>query len=191
MKKAFLTICLLTALIFTICGCNGDNAQNATTENSEEISQETTVVDTTKDPSEEFLNNFSENYPDYQIVDYVKSDSDDAPILLAAVALNKNDGTSSTIFAVSKDYCDHITLASGSNAVYREDDGLILDGNIIKFSLNIFTDNSAEIIESNENGEQGFLVTPEIHDYELTVTFEDEDGASGIIFKNKETVREN
>lgn len=191
MKKAFLTICLLAALIFTLCGYNGDNAQNATTENSEEISQETTVVDTTKDPSEEFLNNFSENYPDYQIVDYVKSDSDDAPILLAAVALNKNEGTSSTIFAVSKGYCDHITLASGLNAVYREDDGLILDGNIIKFSLNIFTDNSAEIIESNENGEQGLFVTPEIHDYELTVTFEDEDGASGIIFKNKETVREN
>lgn len=191
MKKVFLTICLLAALIFTLCGCNDDNAQNAHTENSEEISQETTVIDTTKDPAEEFLNNFSENYPDYQIVDYVKADSDDAPILLAAVALNKNDGTSSTIFAVSKDYCDHITLASGSNAVYREDDGLILDGNIIKFSLNIFTDNSAEIIETNENGEQGFLVTPEIHDYELTVTFEDEDGASGITFKNKETVREN
>lgn len=182
----------MAALIFTLCGCNGDNAKNPNTENSEEISHTTDVTDTTaKDPAEEFLNNFSENYPDYQIVDYVKADSDDAPILLAAVALNKKDGTSSTIFAVSKDYCNHVTLASGSTAVYREDDGLTLDGNIIKFSLNIFTDNSAEIIETDENGGQSFLATPEIHDYELTATFENENGASGFIFKNKETVREN
>lgn len=51
--------------------------------------------------------------------------------------LLKNDGSSSTLVIVDEHGIRQVTLASGKQGIYRKEDGLILEKNVIRLSLDI------------------------------------------------------
>ncbi len=156
-------------LIFLIgCSVNKNNTDNNETNNSNE--NQSDKYETTY---QEFVDQFSDNCPDFELLDVQKGSNENDPILCAGVAENKTDNTSSTLFIVDDSGIGQVTLADGLNGIYREEDGLVLDGNVISISL--------EIINSDQS--------EEIHDYKITVTREYDQGVPNILYKNDETIR--
>lgn len=122
--------------------------------------------------AEEFVRTFSETYPGYELLDYVVSKEENALIWLVGVAQDPETGSSSTLFILDHTgAAQKVVLASGSYAVYRQEDGITLDGNMIHVSFNLSNSAAASLWE--------------IHDYAITAT---QDGDS-IQFTNQETIR--
>ena len=82
--------------------------------------------------------------------------------------LLKNDGSSSTLVIVDEHGIRQVTLASGKQGIYRKEDGLILEKNVIRLSLDI---------------------DHEIHDFKITVIDQSTNETPNIIYQNVETIR--
>lgn len=122
-----------------------------------------------------FLRNFSTDYPEYRLLEYIIGSEENDPILLVAIAENQETTASSTLFFVDEGGVGIVTLASDRYASYREEDGFRLEGNGVSFSLNVECDT-------------GF----EIHDYTVTADKNEDDSLSGygMVYANHETIRE-
>lgn len=123
--------------------------------------------------SENFIDNFSQDYPAYELLNYVFGSEDNIPIQLVAIAQNKETGLSSTLFVLDKNGVGQVVLASEYLAYYRKEDGLRLDKNVISISL--------ELIISDTNSE--------IHDFNITVTQEENQGTINTVYASQETIR--
>ncbi len=84
------------------------------------------------------------------------------------VDIAENDGSSSTLFIVDEHGIGQVTLASGKQGIYRKEDGLILEKNVIRLSLDI---------------------NHEIHDFKITVIDQSTNETPNIIYQNVETIR--
>lgn len=182
--SAFLLISLV--LIFSGCGNETTNpdvtdSTGKTETEATDITENTQETENSEDIVKEFFDTFSEKNPQYRILDYAENTDESSYLLLAAVAQDTRDGNSSTIFTVSKYGNGKVTLASDSKAIYRHEDGISVDGNIIKFSLDVYL---------TEGADDEQISAPEIHDYEITVTHDLTADVPNINYKNKETVRE-
>ena len=122
---------------------------------------------------DEFLENFAQRYPDFELLDYITGSDENSPIELAAIAKDKQTGSSSTLFIVDANGFGQVVLASDRLAVYREADGLTLKENKILLSLD------TQLADGD----------CEIHDFELTVTQEEEQGIAKTLYSSKETIR--
>lgn len=133
---------------------------------SEDIKKNTENQDVQK----QFVNQISEEYPDFNILDSTIGSSENAPIMLVGVGENKNDGTSSTLFISDENgIIQTVTLASDNKGTYIKENGLILDKNTILISL--------KLIGSKQN--------EEIHDFKITVTKQN----GNIVYSSEETIR--
>lgn len=140
-----------------------DTAEEDISQNSEEPNER----------AEDFLRDFPQNYPDFELLDYVAGFDENTPIVLAAIAANKETGSSSTLFIVDEYGIGQVVLASDSPAYYREEDGLTLEDNVISVALNLTNPNQ----------------TYEIHDFAITVSQEEKQGTTNTIYASKETLR--
>lgn len=132
------------------------------------------------DRAEAFLAGFSQNYPEFKLRDHVLGDAANTPIILAGVAESTADGTSSTLFIVDENGSGQLKLAADSYACYRSEDELKLSGNTVLLALDVQV--------SNEEGSTG--TQNEIHDFEITVTQErDEGDVLRTHFESKDTIR--
>lgn len=124
--------------------------------------------------SEKFIENFSLDYPTFELLDYVLGSDENIPIQLVAIAKNKETGSSSTLFILDSNGVGQVVLASEYSATYRKEDGLQLDNNAILISLDL------KISDTNS----------EIHDYNIAVTqTEDNQGKINTVYSSQETTR--
>lgn len=156
-------IAFFVFVFMLLCGCSVK--KNEETEKKEENNIETAY--------EQFIDQFSKDYPDFELIDIQKGTSDNAPVLLVAVGENKDDGTSSTLFIVDDDGIGEVRLAGDKQGIYRKEDGLVLDKNVISVSLTV--------IDSHQN--------EEIHDFKVTVTKSNKQGTPHTTYSNEETIR--
>ena len=125
--------------------------------------------------SDKFLENFSQDYPDFELLNYVVASDENYPILLAAIAENKENGSSSTLFIVDDNGVGQVVLASEYFATYRKEDGLFLNENVIALSLDLVIPDKSY----------------EIHDFEITVSQKENQGKTDTLYSSKEVIREN
>lgn len=137
----------------------------------EEINQKSSSL--FQDRGKEFLKTFSQEYPTFELIDYVVGSEENAPIRLVAIGENKENGTSSTLFIVDDNGVGQVILASEYFATYRREDGLYLDKNIISISLDL---------EKSDIG-------TEIHDFNITVTQEEYHGEINTLYSSQEIIR--
>ena len=124
--------------------------------------------------SENFIENFSLDYPTFELLDYVLGSDKNIPIQLVAIAKNKETGSSSTLFILDSNGVGQVVLASEYSATYRKEDGLQLDNNAILISLDL------KISDTNS----------EIHDFNITVTqTKDNQGKINTVYSSQETTR--
>lgn len=139
---AILLVCMVASCLI---GCR---ANSTVTASSETVQEETTaeVQEPVKSASqeEEFLQNFDAEYPDYELLEYVPGDEGNAPIRFAAVAREKGSEIASTLFVVDENGTGKLGLASGLQAVYRSEDGLKLDENSVRVSLDVYDETAGE-----------------------------------------------
>lgn len=121
-----------------------------------------------------YLENFSKDYPDFEILNYVVADEENYPIRFVVIAENKENGTSSTLFIVDDNGVGQVVLASEYVASFRKEDGLFLKENVIALSLDVNI--------SDENYE--------IHDFEITVSQKENQGQIDTLYSSKEVIRD-
>lgn len=162
-------VILFIFVLFLLTGCSHSFQVD---DNQEEMEQESGNLD--DDRCENFIENFSQEYPDFELLDYELGSEENYPIQLVAVAENKETGSSSTLFILDNKGTGQVVLASECFGTYRKEDGLYLDKNIISVSLDLVMPDS----------------TFEIHDFNITVTKEYHQGAFNIVYASKETIRQ-
>lgn len=125
-----------------------------------------------EDEAEAFAETFSQDHPGYELLDDAVGSPDTAPIHAAVIAKDTESGSSSTLFLLGDNgVTQQVELASGSYTVYREEDGITLEGNVVRLSLDVSIPSAASLWE--------------IHDYAITVT---QDGDS-ILSTTQDTIR--
>ena len=118
------------------------------------------------------METFSQDHPDYELLDYAVGSPDTAPIHAAVIAKDTESGSSSTLFLLGDNgVTQQLELAQDSYTVYREEDGITLEGNVVHLSLDLSIPAAASLWE--------------IHDYAITVT-QDENGIQNT---NQDTIR--
>lgn len=106
---------------------------------------------------------------------YVVTTDESNPIVLVVIAENKENGSSSTLFIVDNNGIGQLVLASDSYAIYRKEDGLVVNDNIISVSLDLkVTD-----------------MEYEIYDFEITVTKKENQGVVDMVYSSKQVLRDN
>lgn len=173
-------ICLISIHVYADTERNNNAQENVDDHTLPEYEKglENTIIQNSEisyEDAENFLEKFSQNYPDFRVLDYVTGSDGNEPITLVAIVENLEDGTSSTLFIVTDNGVGHrVTLASDRFAAYRREDRLALRENVILISL--------DLTASDMNNE--------IHDFELAVTQEREQGeVINTLFSSKETIR--
>lgn len=136
----------------------------------------TPTVAPTPNPYEEeaeaFVETFSQDHPGYELLDYAVGSPDTAPIHAAVIAKDTESGSSSTLFLLGDNgVTQQLELVQDSYTVYREEDGITLNGNVVHLSLDLSIPAAASLWE--------------IHDYAITVT-QDENGIQNT---NQDTIR--
>ena len=170
MIRRFSLIALLILSITLLCSCGNNSALDNTTEESDDnISSN----DLSNPRGKKFIDNFSKDYPDFNLIDYTEASDENNMISLVAVAENKQTGSSSTLFIVDDYGVGQVVLADGDLATYRKEDGLILNDAVISISLDI---------ASNDK-------KTEIHDFDITVSQEEKEGKVNTIYSSKEEIR--
>lgn len=176
--KRKLTI-LLILFAFLLSGCSdgskpNDNNKmiNQTSHNSDE-EQVKASHSSDEERAKTFVENFSQNYPGFEMLDYIVGSDENAPIQLVAIVKNRKNSTSSTLFIVDRNGVGKVVLAGEYFSTYRKEDGLYLSENVISVSLDVaITDTSYEI-----------------HDFDITVTQEEKLGKLNTIYASNETIR--
>ena len=125
-----------------------------------------------EEEAEAFVETFSQDHPGYELLDYAVGSAETAPIHAAVVAKDLENGSSSTLFLLGDNGAtQQLELARDSYTVYREEDGITLEGNVVHLSLDLSIPAAASLWE--------------IHDYAITVT-QDENGIQNT---NQDTIR--
>lgn len=164
-----LGILFISSLLYA---CNSPSS----VQSSSPASSSAQIQENIEEWKQDFIENFSETYPDFILLDSILGDETTAPILFAAIAQNQKNGSSSTLFIVDQNDVVHtVILASSVFATYRPEDDLILKENVIHVSFDVTPDTPD--------------ATPEIHDFELTVTQNKENGVTNTTFSSKENIR--
>lgn len=165
--KSRLTI-LMILFVFLLSGCSEGSTFNAS---NEMINQKSQSLD--EERVKIFVENFSQNYPQFELLDCIVGSEENAPIQLVAIVKNKENATSSTLFIVDRNGVGQVVLASEYFSTYRKEDGLHLGENVISVSLDVaITDTSSEI-----------------HDFDITVTQEKTQEKRNTLYTSKETIR--
>ena len=163
------TILLLT-FVLLLSACSNNSPPD---DNSKEVLSESESASSIENRCKKFIENFPQDYPSFELLEYVVGSAENAPVQLVAIARNKETGSSSTLFVVDENGVGQVVLASNCSATYCEEDGLKLDKNVISISLNL------EISSTNS----------EIHDFKLTVTQREDQGVVGMVYASQENTR--
>lgn len=198
-KKRIIGIIALVFLLLLLSSCNNRRSSDSTIISeyegndslvNSEIANDLTNVETSKvgndydsiqnsemtnehDRVKNFLDGFSHDYTNFEILDYVAASHENYPMVVVAIAENKEDASSSTLFVVDDNGVGQVVLASDIFATYRKEDGLVLHDNVIQVSLDL------KVTDINY----------EIHDFEITVTQREDQGVLGMVYSSKQVIR--
>lgn len=157
---------LLLAFVLLLSACSNNSPPD---DNTKEVLPELESAGSIESRGEKFIENFPQDYPSFELLEYVFGSAENAPIQLVAIARNKETGSSATLFVLDENGVGQVVLASGYSATYCKEDGLQLDKNVISISLNL------EISSTNS----------EIHDFNITVTQEENQGKPELLHHQK------
>lgn len=166
-KLMLFSIILLLCCLLNSCS----SANNVDIKANESTQIDPTPISSTN--KENFINGFSEQYPDYELLDFVEGIEKNRPIIYVALAKDKRNGTASTLFVVDENGIGKVTLADGFRASYLKESGLFLRNNVILFSLDLTMSDGSH----------------EIHDFEIIVTQTEDQGVFNTIYTSNEVVR--
>lgn len=161
---------LLLAFVLLLSACSNNSPPD---DNTKEVLPELESAGSIESWGEKFIENFPQDYPSFELLEYVFGSAENAPIQLVAIARNKETGSSATLFVLDENGVGQVVLASGYSATYCKEDGLQLDKNVISISLNL------EISSTNS----------EIHDFNITVTQEENQGKVNTVYSSQENIR--
>ena len=161
---------LLLAFVRLLSACSNNSPPD---DNTKEVLPELESAGSIESRGEKFIENFPQDYPSFELLEYVFGSAENAPIQLVAIARNKETGSSATLFVLDENGVGQVVLASGYSATYCKEDGLQLDKNVISISLNL------EISSTNS----------EIHDFNITVTQEENQGKVNTVYSSQENIR--
>lgn len=167
MKNKLLIV--LITIIFLLSACSNSSQLD---DYSKEVVPESNS--SLEKRSEKFIENFSHDYSTFELLEYVLGSDENIPIQLVAIAKDKETGSSSTLFIVDNNGVGQVVLASEYLASYRKEDGLRLDKNVISISLDL------KISDKNS----------EIHDFNITVTQEENQGKVNTVYSSQEISRD-
>lgn len=178
MKKIYkpITFSIIILLIF-LTACSKNTSSNKSPTAKATTTESTTAnEDSKKNEGTEFLKNFSNEYPNYTLLDYKFGSDENNPILLTAVAKNKESKLSNILFIIDENGVGQLELNDGKIGIYRSEDGLKLKNNKIFLSLDILTKKKKF----------------EIHDFEISVIRKKiEKDVFNTTYKSNETIRKN
>lgn len=161
---------LLLAFVLLLSACSNNSPPD---DNTKEVLPELESAGSIESRGEKFIENFPQDYSSFELLEYVFGSAENAPIQLVAIARNKETGSSATLFVLDENGVGQVVLASGYSATYCKEDGLQLDKNVISISLNL------EISSTNS----------EIHDFNITVTQEENQGKVNTVYSSQENIR--
>ena len=123
---------LLLAFVLLLSACSNNSPPD---DNTKEVLPELESAGSIESRGEKFIENFPQDYPSFELLEYVFGSAENAPIQLVAIARNKETGSSATLFVLDENGVGQVVLASGYSATYCKEDGLQLDKNVISISL--------------------------------------------------------
>lgn len=167
MKSKGFIILVLFILVLSACS----NRSSPDEDSQAVIAESSSSMD---EREKNFLENFSDAYPDFELLDYTRGSEETLPIQLVAIAKEKETGSSSTLFVLDKNGTGQVVLAGEYPAVYRKEDQLRLDKNVISVSLDVTISDTRS----------------EIHDFLVTVTQEEQQGLPHTVYASQETIRQ-
>lgn len=167
MKNKLLLI--IVALILLLNACSDNFRSN--NDSREIVPESSNSID---ERGNRFIENFSYDYPAFELSEYVLGSVENAPIQLVAIAKNIESGSSSTLFILDDNGVGQVVLASEYLATYRKEDGLQIDKNVISVSLDL------KISDTNS----------EVHDFNITVTQKENQGIVNTMYSSRETIRD-
>lgn len=159
---------ILVTFIFLLSACS-DSSQSDDY-SKEVVSESSGSID---ERGKKFIENFSYDYPNFELLEYTLGSAENLPIQLVAIAQNKETGSSSTLFVLDNNGVGQVVLASEYLAIYRKEDELRLDKNVISVSLDLAISDTKS----------------EIHDFNITVTQEENQGKINTVYSSQETIR--
>ena len=176
------SIMVIIFFLFLLTGCRNtsfseENRKEETDQQTSNQYEERTDQQTSnqyEECAESFIENFSQDYPGFELLECKSGTDENAPIQMVAIAKNNENNTSSTLFIIDGNGVGEVVLASDCLAAYRKEDGLYLNKNVISVSFDVV----------NADG------SSEIHDFDLTVTQTENEGAAGTLYTSQETIRE-
>ncbi len=165
-------VILLILSLVLLSGCsNTPTIENTTSESTEVKYNSTEDSDLGIESATDFIKNFSQNYPSFELLDYFIGSEENNPIVLVAVAENKESGSSSTLFIVDDSGIGQVGVFD--YAIYRQEDGLHLDKNVISVSFDVAIAD----------------MKYEIHDYDLAVSKAENQGVMGTLYTSNDVIR--
>ena len=117
---------LLLAFVLLLSACSNNSPPD---DNTKEVLPELESAGSIESRGEKFIENFPQDYPSFELLEYVFGSAENAPIQLVAIARNKETGSSATLFVLDENGVGQVVLASGYSATYCKEDGLQLDKN--------------------------------------------------------------
>lgn len=175
MKKGISFLLILVSLVFILSACS------AAPEPSDEPTEPPTdSAALSEEKTEEYLKSISEDYPKCQVIDYVLGSDENEPIDFVTAVWEDETNSSSALLIANSLGVGKVAFGD-KRILYRPEDGLRLDKNVIYVSFDF-------ILDENSDGS----TTYEIHDYELAVTEEEnDDGVKGTVYTVvKDTTRQ-
>ena len=110
---------LLLAFVLLLSACSNNSPPD---DNTKEVLPELESAGSIESRGEKFIENFPQDYPSFELLEYVFGSAENAPIQLVAIARNKETGSSATLFVLDENGVGQVVLASGYSATYCKED---------------------------------------------------------------------
>ena len=90
---------LLLAFVLLLSACSNNSPPD---DNTKEVLPELESAGSIESRGEKFIENFPQDYPSFELLEYVFGSAENAPIQLVAIARNKETGSSATLFVLDE-----------------------------------------------------------------------------------------
>ena len=99
---------LLLAFVLLLSACSNNSPPD---DNTKEVLPELESAGSIESRGEKFIENFPQDYPSFELLEYVFGSAENAPIQLVAIARNKETGSSATLFVLDENGVGQVVLA--------------------------------------------------------------------------------
>ena len=107
---------LLLAFVLLLSACSNNSPPD---DNTKEVLPELESAGSIESRGEKFIENFPQDYPSFELLEYVFGSAENAPIQLVAIARNKETGSSATLFVLDENGVGQVVLCERARPTRR------------------------------------------------------------------------